>query len=203
MPSDPKTVGRALDEIIAALEPLEEPTRIVAVRAACEQLHIATGPVGAAPPLGGAVVASPLPTPPLASSAVPPSAPALDIRALKEQKKPTTAQEMACLVAHYLQTTAPQAERKDAIGTSDIDRYFRQADFPLPKGIGQLLPDAKAAGYFDSAGRGAYRLNAVGHNLVVHRMPRQVSGAAPQAPARRASPRKRTKLRKAASRGKK
>jgi hypothetical protein len=42
----------------------------------------------------------------------------------------------------------------------------------LPEQIRVTLPNAKAAGYFDAAGEGEYKLNAVGHNLVVHSMPR-------------------------------
>jgi len=78
---------------------------------------------------------------------------------------------MACLVAYYLQEHAPDAERKQAITTADIDKYFKQAGFKLPQRSPQLLPDTKSAGYFDSVGRGEYKLNAVGYNLVVHNLP--------------------------------
>jgi hypothetical protein len=37
----------------------------------------------------------------------------------------------------------------------------------------QVLVDARGAGYFDSAGRGKYKLNPVGHNLVVHKLPKK------------------------------
>jgi hypothetical protein len=78
---------------------------------------------------------------------------------------------MACLVAYYLQEHAPDSERKQAITTADIDKYFKQAGFKLPQRSQQLLPDAKAAGYFDSVGRGEYKMNAVGYNLIVHNLP--------------------------------
>jgi hypothetical protein len=96
----------------------------------------------------------------------------IDIKTLKNEKSPSSAIEMACVVGYYLQEAAPTDERKPAILWADIDKYFRQAGYPLPKAKGQLLVDAKAAGYFDSFGRGEYKLNAVGYNLVAHSLPR-------------------------------
>jgi hypothetical protein len=37
--------------------------------------------------------------------------------------------------------------------------------------MAQVLIDAKASGYFESASRGEYKLNAVGYNLVAHNLP--------------------------------
>jgi hypothetical protein len=93
------------------------------------------------------------------------------IKALKEQKKPRSANEMAALVAYFLASAAPKAERKDKITAKDIETYFKIAEFPLTK-TQFTLPNAKAAGYLDAVGDGEYKLNAVGHNLVVHSMPR-------------------------------
>jgi hypothetical protein len=93
------------------------------------------------------------------------------IKALKEQKKPRSANEMAALVAYFLANAAPTAERKDKLTAKDIETYFKIAEFPLTK-TQFTLPNAKAAGYLDAVGDGEYKLNAVGHNLVVHSMPR-------------------------------
>lgn len=79
---------------------------------------------------------------------------------------------MACIVAYYLENLAPTSEKRAEIVTKDIEKYFKQANYALPKAIRQLLINARAAGYFDSAGRGEYRLNPVGHNLVAHTLPR-------------------------------
>lgn len=78
---------------------------------------------------------------------------------------------MACLVAYYLQEVAPEGERKDFINSADLEKYFKQANFKLPQRVQQVLPEAKSSGYFDSAGRGEYKLNAVGYNLVAHSLP--------------------------------
>ena len=57
-------------------------------------------------------------------------------------------------MAFYLKELAPDGERKDSISAGDLDKYFKQAQFKLPQRMTQLLPDAKASGYFDSAARG-------------------------------------------------
>jgi hypothetical protein len=79
---------------------------------------------------------------------------------------------MAALVAYYLSEVVSDDERKVAINTADLERYFKQAGFKLPKSLPQTLSNATAAGYFDPAGSGLYKLNAVGYNLVAHGLPR-------------------------------
>ena len=94
------------------------------------------------------------------------------IEQLKDTKKPRSGNEMAALVAYYLAEVVPSTDRKDLVSTEDMRRYFKIAKFPLPRQPRVLLANAKAAGYFDQAGDGEYRLNPVGYNLVVHAMPR-------------------------------
>ncbi len=98
----------------------------------------------------------------------------IDIRSLRAQRQPSSANEMAALVAFYLAELAPPEERKTAIDRSDIEKYFKQAGFPLPKAVRQTLPNAATSGFFDITGGGRYRLNAVGYNLVVHGLPSKV-----------------------------
>ena len=83
---------------------------------------------------------------------------------------------MAAIVAYFLENLAPPKDRKDRITTKDINTYFKIAGFPLPKKIQFTLPNAKGSGYLDAVGNGAYKLNAVGHNLVVHNLPRGKGG---------------------------
>lgn len=104
------------------------------------------------------------------------------IKALKESKRPRSANEMAALVAYYLANVVPQKDRKDQVTAKDIETYFKIAEFPLPQKPQFTLPNAKAAGYLDAAGNGEYKLNAVGYNLVVHSMPR---GADDKGPSKR------------------
>jgi hypothetical protein len=168
----PKSLGQAIDEVIAALDGLDATSRPIVIKAACEHLKIeGFGNAAAGQNQGGGAVVT---TGGGAGngSSLPASGAPLDIKTLKTEKQPGSAVEMACIVGFYLQNVAPPEERKAAIEGEDVDKYFRQAGYPLPKAKGQLLVDAKSSGYFDSAGRGAYRLNAVGYNLVAHSLPR-------------------------------
>jgi hypothetical protein len=96
----------------------------------------------------------------------------ISIRDLKEEKQPESLNQMAALIAYYLSEVADDAERKFEVNAADLERYFKQAGFKLPKALPQTLPNATAAGYFDPIGNGLYRLNAVGYNLVAHGLPR-------------------------------
>jgi hypothetical protein len=107
------------------------------------------------------------------------------IKDLKTEKKPRSANEMAALVAYFLANVAPQEQRKPNVNTKDIETYFKIAEFPLPEQIKMTLPNAKNAGYFDAVGDGEYRLNAVGHNLVVHSMPRGAGSSEPSKRSRK------------------
>lgn len=97
------------------------------------------------------------------------------IRDLKDEKRPSSANQMAALVAYYLSEVARGPERKPTVTAADIDKYFKQAGFKLPKQLGMTLPNAAAAGYLDSVGVGVYKLNPVGYNLVAHALPRETS----------------------------
>ena len=94
-----------------------------------------------------------------------------DVRSLRESKEPRTAVEMAAIVAYYLNDIAPEGEHSQTVGTADLDKYFKQAGYRLPKAQNMTLINATAAGYFDRVGQGQYKLNPVGYNLVVHNLP--------------------------------
>jgi len=93
------------------------------------------------------------------------------IKSFKEEKKPRSAIEMAAIVAYFLANLAPQKDHKDTITAKELETYFKIAEYPLGN-LQFTLPNAKNAGYLDAVGNGEYKLNAVGHNLVVHSMPR-------------------------------
>jgi hypothetical protein len=129
----------------------------------------------------GTAVAAPVP-----ATASEPShhARRLSIRDLKEEKQPESSNQMAAIVAYYLSELAPDNEQKDDIATEDLEKYFKQAGFKLPSALHKTLPNASAAGYFEPAARGRYRLNPVGYNLVVHGLPRGQGAAAATRPRR-------------------
>lgn len=169
MSTEKLTLGRAIDLLINALEPLDDTSRETALIAVSRQLGISIGALvtkadsAVVPQLSTEGVSEPL--------RVQPELPRIDIRTLKEQKQPNSAKQMACVVAFYLKELADQAERKETVSTADLEKYFKQAGFQLPRKMPQVLIDAKASGYFESSARGEYKLNAVGYNLVAHNLP--------------------------------
>ncbi len=101
-----------------------------------------------------------------------------DIRSLKDEKKPSSAVEMAVLVAYYLDELAGPEDRKDSIGIKDLDKYFKQAGYRVPVRMANVTNAARDSGYIDRKAHGQYSLNPVGYNLAVHGLPR--SGTKPQ-----------------------
>jgi len=172
MSTEKMSLGKAIDILLEALEPLDEASRETAVLAVSRQLKISAGSATKQS------VTSPNLTEADLSAATPPSPqipalPALrvDIRSFKEQKKPNSVKQMACVVAYYLKELADANEKKETVSAGDLEKYFKQAGYKLPTRMAQVLIDAKASGYFESVGRGEYKLNAVGHNLVAHNLP--------------------------------
>ncbi len=175
------SLGQAIDQIIGALEALESEARRTAVETVCAHLKITIGAATGGRPADPKALAlkedssgRPAAVPPIAPPA--PRSPT-DIRSLRTEKNPRSAREMACVVAFYLQELAPEGERKETVSTADLEKFFKQAHFKLPEKLAQVLVDAKGSGYFDSAARGAYKLNAVGYNLVAHKLPATAGGA--------------------------
>lgn len=184
----PKTLGQAIDELIAALSSIDEGSRMTAINAACDHLKL---------DLFRSASPAPAERAPAASIPGEQAGPCrmVDIKSLRAEKQPTSANEMAALVAYYLAELAPEGEDKPEVDTDDMVKYFKQAAFPLPKAPRMLLTNAKNSGYFDSGNAGGYRLNPVGHNLVAHNLPRSGSGGAPAKLRKQRSPNKNAKKR--------
>jgi hypothetical protein len=162
----------ALTAVVAALEPLSPEMRLRIVDSALTFLGtkaVQTNRLSRPP-------AAPDETPGgLGREAAGPSLPAPDIRSLKDQKQPQSANEMAALVAYYVSEAMSGSEKKDAVDVNDMVKYFKQGNFRLPANPKMILVNAKNAGYFDAVGSGGYKLNPVGYNLVAHSLPRAAS----------------------------
>ena len=171
MSKEQLSLGSAIDRIVEALESLDEKSRSTALSAVCAHLGITTPNTPVATGSNRLPLQSELQASKPALTAQKSHKAVVDIRTLKADKQPTSTSQMACLVAFYLQEHAPEHERSNTVTTQDLEKYFKQAGFKLPKKMQQVLIDAKRAGYFDSTGRGEYRLNAVGYNLVAHSLP--------------------------------
>ena len=109
---------------------------------------------------------------PILGAGEPRPRPPSDIRSLTDEKQPSSAIEMVAVAAYYISELAPEDERRDTINMSSVRKYFKQAGFRLPSRPEYTLPNAMGAGYFERAGRGEFRLNPVGYNLVVHGLPK-------------------------------
>lgn len=117
-----------------------------------------------------------------------------DIRTLTQEKSPRSAVEMAALAAYYLSEEAP--DKKEIFEVEDLKRLFKQGGFHLPTKPEMTLVHAKNAGYLDSLGKGKYKLNPVGYNLVVHGLPTEGDASTRVRRPRRQARRNRTSKRR-------
>jgi len=156
---------KAINEILLALDVLDEPSKARVIKYVLERIGV-SGIQNSPSTSTSKEIVKLMPHQTEAND--------IDIRILKEKKNPKSAIQMAVLVAYYLKELAPIDERKDSIGTNDIEKYFNQAKFRFPTGKNKFLDplnNAKNAGYLESAARGEYKLNPVGYNLAVHGLP--------------------------------
>jgi hypothetical protein len=94
-----------------------------------------------------------------------------DIKTFVAEKAPKNDVQFAAVAAYFYRFEASEAERKDVIVAQDLQTAGRQA-----RGYGFKKPlvtlnNAVALGYFDRGGRGEFKLNAVGENLVAMTLP--------------------------------
>jgi hypothetical protein len=94
-----------------------------------------------------------------------------DIKTFVAEKAPKNDVQFAAVAAYFYRFEASEAERKDVIVPEDLQTAGRQA-----RGFGFTKPhvtlnNAVTLGYFDRAGRGEFKLNAVGENLVAMALP--------------------------------
>ncbi len=159
----------AIQAILSALESLDDESRQRVISYILQRMKLSVSMNSQVASSGTALPSSvPSIQPTVAQT---PASSVTDIRTLKTQKKPRSANEMSALVAYYLAELAPVEERKTSIDRADIEKYFKQGGFALPKAIRQTLINATKAGYLDSIGDGKFKLNPVGYNLVVHGLP--------------------------------
>jgi hypothetical protein len=154
--------GPALKAIIDLLKPLDEMGRSRVLEYVLKRLDMAA--FQSEPAIGAEPVS--------AGSSVFAGGPVKDIRAFTAEKQPRSANEMVALIAYYLSDLAPATEASATVNVEMIRKYFKLANFPMPRVVKNALTNAAAAGYLESVSRGEYRLNSVGHNLVVHGLPR-------------------------------
>jgi hypothetical protein len=167
--SSKPTLGQAIDQVIAALGAFEADDQQTILRAVYAHLNI-SGPSEAAS-TGKAHEEQAREERAAAPTSRAGEHAGMDIKTFKELKNPSSARQMACVVAYYLAEIATADERKEVVTTDDVEKYFKQGRYALPTKLEQLLIDCRGAGYFESPARGEYKLTRVGHNLVAHQLP--------------------------------
>jgi hypothetical protein len=186
-----KEIG-AIKKLLVVLEPLNSQVRESVLGYVLKRLNIklpADSQIQTVPPITTPLQSTEFQLPKIQVKKEP-----IHLRDLKEEKKPQSAIEMAVLVAYYLSHVVTGTEHKDVITPKDIETYFKIADFQLPKKSAFTLPNTKKAGYLDSIGKGKYKLNPVGYNLIAHNLPR--TGKSLKTQPRRKKASKRQSLRK-------
>jgi hypothetical protein len=144
------TLGQAIDRVISALGPFKAADQQTILRAVYAHLNI-SAPAEAVPaartheePVRGDRPGT------LPSHTGGGEYAGMDIRTFKERKNPSSARQMACVVAYYLAEIATGEERKEVVTTQDVEKYFKQGRYALPTKLEQLLIDCRGAGYFES-----------------------------------------------------
>jgi hypothetical protein len=96
---------------------------------------------------------------------------AVDIKKFVTEKAPRSDVHFAATVAYFYQFKSPEHQRKDSITKEDLVEACRQVDRKRPKRPAQVLVNAYHNGLFDRGGKGSYKLNSVGENLVAMALP--------------------------------
>lgn len=95
-----------------------------------------------------------------------------DIKTFIDEKDPQNDKQLAAVVAYYHAFEAPLNSRKTSINSDDIVEACRLAQRQRPTRAIQTLVNAAHTGFLDKAEEsGAYKLNAVGENLVAMTLP--------------------------------
>jgi len=104
---------------------------------------------------------------------------AADIKSFVLEKKPSSDNQFAAVVAYYYRFEAPEGMRKNTINGVDLQEAARQAGTKRLARPGQTLINAHGQGYFDK-GNDGYSLNTVGENLVAMALPENSSTTTPR-----------------------
>jgi hypothetical protein len=180
----------AAEEIKAILNGREKSEQERIMRWIGESLGLTTAPSGPSG-IGGLPPATPSPAGPPGTQVTHPPEPkrSKDIRSFMGEKNPKSDVHVAAVIAYFYRFEASQPDRKETLTATELDDASRQArgyGFKVPR---VTLNNACLTGYFDRVGRGRFKLNAVGENLVAMALPSTSDDTAGNARARRAKKR--------------
>src|SRR5258708_85211 len=164
--SSPTNVFDAAKAIVETLKDMDKQLQVQAIRFACESLSLES-PIH--PPRSAAASIEP----PTRTNPPPGGQPthSTDIRQFVETKKPKSDQQFAAVVAYFYRFEVPETTRMETIDPKTLEEAARLAKRKRLSNARMTLTNAKNAGYLDLVGRGDYRINAVGENLVAMALP--------------------------------
>ncbi len=126
----------------------------------------------------------------------------MDIKQFTETKAPKSDQQFTAVVAYFFQFVAPAAHRLDSIDAATMKEAARQAGRRQVNDWNITLNNAKNSGYLDSVGKGRFKLNAVGENLVAMALPANgPSGLAKSGSGKKKPNKKKAPIKKRAKNG--
>lgn len=79
--------------------------------------------------------------------------------------------QFSAVVAYYYRFVAPPDQRREMIDSEVLQDAARPAGRTRPPKPHMTLTNAKNQGYLDKIGRGEFKLNTVGENLVAMTLP--------------------------------
>ncbi len=158
----------AIRVLVETLSPFEINDRERIIRWACEKMGMAA--IQSVNTMGAKATAS-VNNPSVSINEKRESPQSRDIKSFYAEKSPKSDIQLAAVVAYYYKFEAPSSEHKEAINGDDLVDACRKIDCTRPARARQTMLNAFNAGYFDKAGVGQYRLNAVGENLVAMVLP--------------------------------
>lgn len=170
----------AIKTLIETLTPFEQSDQERIIRWACEKLGISIVPPASntppkqLPPSGITGHSSVVPT-------ILPPGTKTDIKSFVNSKKPANDMQFSTTVAYFYTFEAPEAQRKESIGSEDLQDACRQLGRERLQNPGQTLRNACYNGLLDKASdRGSFKINTVGENLVAVTLPSE-SAVSPSA----------------------
>jgi len=125
----------------------------------------------------------------------------VDIKTFVTEKAPKSDVHFAATVAYFYQFKPPESQRKDSITKEDLVKACREVQRKQPKVPAQVLVNAYHDGLFDRGGKGSYKLNSVGENLVAMALPGTNDTAKAPKRTRKAGTRKAQPKKKVARKG--
>lgn len=157
-----------LRNIVEQLKDLSAEDQERVIKWACEKLGIKEPTAPATHPV--------IPGAPVAVSASQQlMATTTNIRSFIEEKNPQSDMHFAVVVTYFYRFLAP--EKKEAIDSDDLQEATRLADRARLTKPSKTLSNAVFAGLLDSAGRGLWKINTVGENLVAIVLPGDTKGS--------------------------